>query len=297
MLPGPIHEFTTATEFRTGLLIGLVLAALGFVFRDRQPRTVPMLGLLITLGFAVGIASSSNLPANMALGATFLGIGGWVANRWGRSLITSVLLAVPGAVLLLTDLGSHRSRWVVPLAFVTVVIASPLVADFDRRFGDAGWPVVLYAVSVVGVYYTVPDTERVLVLLGVTAPLVLLGWPRVFASLGHGGSYAVTGILIWVAAFESRGADTALIGAIGCLGLLVFEPAARLFMRGRDTILAASSSRAWALLGAVTLQLLLAFVASRIAGARATLSQAIFVIVFESVAVTAALCTGYVRTG
>ena len=272
MMPGPIHDFIGKSQFHAGLLLGVVLALVGAVYgfaaRRRGRPARPIGGLLVGLGFAVGIAATTALPLSVALGFVLLGLGGFVAGYLGgvdRALV-STALAVPGAIALSTHTGAHRAYWVAPLAIIAVVCAAPLTADFDRRFGVRGGPLVLYAVSVVGVFYAVPNTARALVLLGVALPIALLGWPIALARLGQAGSYVAVGALVWVATYEGRGRDAATIGAIACLGLLVVERW--------------SNSR-WGVAGAVLVQLVLVLVASRVAGIRHATGTAALVVVIE----------------
>jgi hypothetical protein len=199
-------------------------------------------------------------------------------------------LALPGALVLAARLGS-RPQWVAPVAVFAIVLASPLVSDFDRHHARAGWPLPLYAISVVGVYFTVPDTERALVLLGVTLPLVFLGWPTPFVSLGAGGSYAAVGVLIWVGAFESRGRESAFIGAIACLALLVIEPLARLLTPPRRMIVEIPWKGPWAIAPVAVVQLVLVYIASRVAGREKTVAAAVFIVACEMVAAVAVLRT------
>jgi hypothetical protein len=287
MMPGPIHDFIGKSQFHAGLLLGVVLALVGAVYgfaaRRRGRPARPIGGLLVGLGFAVGIAATTALPLSVALGFVLLGLGGFVAGYLGgvdRALV-STALAVPGAIALSTHTGAHRAYWVAPLAIIAVVCAAPLTADFDRRFGVRGGPLVLYAVSVVGVFYAVPNTARALVLLGVALPIALLGWPIALARLGQAGSYVAVGALVWVATYEGRGRDAATIGAIACLGLLVVEPAARALRRGRDTVVERWSNSRWGVAGAVLVQLVLVLVASRVAGIRHATGTAALVVVIE----------------
>jgi hypothetical protein len=62
---------------------------------------------------------------------------------------------------------------------------------------------VLLAITLVGLFYTVPDTGDAVVLLGVALPVAALGWPWVVARLGAGGSFAIAGLLAWVAAWRA----------------------------------------------------------------------------------------------
>ena len=78
---------------------------------------------------------------------------------------------------------------------------------------------------------THPDTEEILVLVGVMLPLVLLAWPKVLAGLAGVGAFPLIGLLAWVVAWGGRGRETAIVGAVASLGLLVAEPFAR-WLRG-----------------------------------------------------------------
>ncbi len=283
MLAGAINELAQASEFRAGLLVGAALATgtLLLVVGRRPRRVVPIGGSLIALGFALGLAVSSNLPLGVAIGAALLAAGGFVAGRTRGRMGVALVLAVPGAVVLSTHAGRPRHAWIELVTGFVIVVASPLVADFDRRFARAGWPLALYAISTAGVYFTVPDTERALVLLGVSMPLVFLGWPAPFGSLGAGGASAAIGVLMWTAAFESRGREASLVGAIGCLALLVAEPCARLLGRRRATLLSAVPHRPWSITVVGALHLAAVFVASRVAGLRASVAEAVIIVAFE----------------
>src|SRR5205085_2473471 len=178
---------------------------------------------------------------------------------------------------------------------LVVIVACPLVGGFDRHFGAAGWSLPFYAISVAGVYFTVPDTERALALLGVAIPLALLGWPVAFASLGSGGAYAAVGALIWTAASESSGREASFVGAIGCLGLLVADPMARALGRRRASLLDFVPRRASSVVFVGAIHLGLVFIASRIAGLRNSVAEATVIVTFALAVTVVALRTSYVR--
>jgi hypothetical protein len=137
-----------------------------------------------------------------------------------------------------------------------ILLAAPLAADFDRRHETRGLATLFLLLSIGGVFLTVPDTEEILVLLGAAAPVVILAWPRAFASSGF-GLYPLVGILMWVIAWGGRGREGSIVGAAACLGVLVIEPLAVAFSRRSRSP------------GALSLGLLhgaLVFVAARIAG-------------------------------
>lgn len=301
MIPGPIRDFLDKPEFRSGIGAGAGLAvfalALGLVAKERRRATLPIGGVLVAAGFVLGVRDSPRLSPSTGIGLLLLAAAGATASRLRRPAHTVIgaALALPGAIVLATHTRvppvpeHHHAAWTAPLIVVSIVVGGPLVADFDRRFGVRGWPMVLYAVSAVGVFFTVPDTERALVLLGISLPLLLLGWPFAFASLGPAGSYAAVGVLVWVSATEGRGRHSAIIGGIACLGLFVVEPLARAVRGGRATVFQGLSTAWWMVFPVALVHLALVFVASRIAGLQHSTGIAAAIVGAELVVVTLAL--------
>jgi hypothetical protein len=291
MISGTLHEIVSRSEFRVGLDWGAAFAGLAalagvlsiLLFR----RPAPLAGLVVPLAFANGVKHWVALPGNVTQGFLLLAIAGLVAEvlaHWWRPLeFAGIVLAIPGAWLLTSNTGLPEIRWVAPLVITATVVGGTLVADFDRRHAERGWSVVMLAVSVVGIYFTVPDTERALVLLGASLPLVLLGWPFALASLGTVGAYPAVGALAWTAAYEGRGRHSAIVAGVACLGLFVVEPLVRLLKFGASTFLDALPQRSWVIIPVATAHLALVFVASRVAGLRTAVGQAVAVAAMDLV--------------
>ncbi len=294
MMPGSVRDVVAQTSFQMGFVIGVVFAVMaGVVAWALRQRPLPLGGLVVASGFVLGIVSSRELPASLPWGLLLLSIGGFVAGRIAQQRavqpVAVVACALPGALALSTDTGSPQTRWIPTLVVVAVAIGSPLVADFDRRYGARGWSLVCYAISVGGVYLTVPDTELALVLLGACLPALLLGWPTTFASLGWAGSYAAVGALAWVGTFEARGRHAAIFGAVGCLGLLVAEPIADVLRDGHGTIVNRLAKHRSSIVPVAAAQLALVLVASRVAGRTHNVRAAFIMTAVELAAAVAAL--------
>jgi hypothetical protein len=302
MISATLHEIVSRSEFRAGLKWGLALAALvaiaGLISMFFFKRPAPFAGLIVAVAFANGVAHSGvrnpeALPGNVTQGLFFLAIGGLVAGvlaSWRRPLaLSGIVFAIPGASLLTHNTGLPNLGWVAPLVVIGTALGGTLVADFDHRHAKRGWAVVMFAVSVVGVYFTVPDTERALVLLGASLPLVLLGWPFAFASLGSVGAYPAVGALAWTAAFEGLGRPASIVGGIACLGLFVAEPLARLGQGRTGAILSWLPLRWWVAFPVVFGHLVLVFVASRIAGLRTGVGAAAVIALIELATAVAVL--------
>jgi hypothetical protein len=112
-----------------------------------------------------------------------------------------------------------------------------LVADHDRscpRTGEPALPLagrfaaapVLLAVTVFGVWVTVPETQHVVVLMGAALPVAAVAFLRP-TSLGIPGAFAAVAVLAWVIEVDGQARDGAVVGSIACLGLLLFEPVLR----------------------------------------------------------------------
>jgi hypothetical protein len=86
---------------------------------------------------------------------------------------------------------------------------------------------MLLGCSAIGVYYTVPDTELPLVLMGCCVPLVLLSVPWPYASLGTAGSAVTAAVFTWVIMIGGRGRPGSVVAGVATLGLLLILPVAR----------------------------------------------------------------------
>jgi hypothetical protein len=177
--------------------------------------------------------------------------------------------------------------WLSLLAAVAAVVVAVLLADFDDRWGHRGLGPALLAVSLAGVYATVPDTEMALVALGAVLPLTLLGWPRPLASLGRAGAWAAAGSLVWVVASGGAARGSAVVGGIACLGLLVVEPVARRLHPEHRSVLARLPDGRLGTPAAAAVQLGLVYVASRVAGTQPSVVVAAAIALAATVAAVA----------
>jgi hypothetical protein len=266
----------TGPETTAGLLFGLVGLAVGlvaaFARRDTPAPTVPVVGLLFAAAVALGVRQTLGLPGELALGLTVL-VGAGLAAGLPVGGPLAPALAVPGAWLVAASSDLTDGRLGVLVA-VAVVAGGFLLADFDARWRHRGLAPVLLAVSVAGVYTTVPDTEPAMVALGVALPLALLGWPWPLGSVGRAGAYAATGALCWVVAAGGIGRGSAVVGGVACLGLLAVEPAARLLAPSHGSVLEHLPDGRWGVVAVAVVHLGLVYVAARVAGLRSTVAEA-----------------------
>ena len=302
MIPEPLSTLLEGAEFRTAVPFGFAALVLGVAVgllwrRSGRSSQVPLAGILVVVAGALAlreqVASAPGrlivdpvLASGLVLGLGLLLLAGVVADTMRWPLPVAALLAVPGAAVVATSTDLVDVPWIRVTVATGAVLGGWTMASLDRRWAADGLVPPLLALSAVGIYFTVPDTEEAMVLLGVAAPLAVLGWPLRLARMGTGGSLAVTGFLCWTVAAGGYGRPSSIVGGLACLGLLFVEPLGRLATGG--------SAWTWrrgryAPYAAMAVHLALVYVASRVAGLRRTVPAAIGVAGAELVLATAAL--------
>ncbi len=264
-------DLLTGKDFLTAFGYGSMAAAIatlaGFASRRSGRSAAPVGGLGLAVAAALALGRVIDVPAEVWSGVVLLAVGAALGSLT-ESFPVLVMGVVPGAWIMAFQLQLPGPRWVSALVFGALVGGVPLAADFDRRYRDAGFGPALLALAVAGLFFTVPDTETAVVLLGVAVPIGVAGWPLRAVSLGAPGVAMSLGIFVWVAAVGGQARPASVIGAVAALGLLVAEPLGRRLLRTDVTViddLAADPSGAL-VVGAA--QFLLVFVASRVAGLR-----------------------------
>lgn len=258
------------SNFRAGVEVGLVAVAVavivGAAWRRHTGNPAPVGGVLLALAATVALGTTAtagaSVPRGLAIALCLLALGGLVGDLFRSPSALRVVLAVPGGLVLATQSGLSGAVWIRVLVLATSVVGGALVADFDRRHRGRSLALPLFAVSALGVYYTVPDTEQALALLGVCLVVAVAAWPVPFVSLGSSGSFAATGALAWVVAVGGAGRPGATVGGVACLALLVVEPLSRVSGAWRDRGRLFGTS-AWSVLPVASIQLLLVALASR----------------------------------
>jgi hypothetical protein len=282
-----------AKEVTAGLLPGLLAAAVGatagLMWLGVWGRPLPAAGLLLVAGAAWGLWEAAALPPGLVEGLVALAGAGLVAGTLPLPHIAGALLAIPGAWILASQGDLVGEDWIRILVAAGAVAGGVLAADFDRRWSGAGFPPVLLAIAVVGVYFAVPDTEQASVLMGAALPLALLGWPRALAGLGSAGAYAASGLVVWTAAAGGAARPSSIVGGVACLGLLLIEPLGRAIAPRGSSLLEVVEGRRWVVVPVAAGQLALVYVASRWAGLRPTVNEAVVIVMIELVLVVVAV--------
>jgi hypothetical protein len=222
--------------------VGLVFGALAYfasgVIAAARHTTNDGAGIVFAAALVLAVRDvfgAAAAPAGFVAGLVLLAVGGAVAARarprvataWYVSFLRTGAALLPGVVVLVAVFPVHDPTWVRLAVGASVLIATPLVHDYDATHGARGAPFLLLLVSALAVYYTVPDTELPLVLLGCCIPLALLSVPQPLRRLGPAGTAAAIGVYAWVVVVGGRGRAGSVIAGIAALGILVVEPLAR----------------------------------------------------------------------
>lgn len=286
-------EALQSDEFLAGLALGFGALTVGvlIVYVWRQWRNDPAgpAGLLSAVAAAVALSLTSDVDPGLWIGIGLLALGGAIHPVVRGLPGSSAILAIPGAWWVARQVELPGAEWVSWLLLLWIVVAASLVSDFDLHFADRGYGPVLMAISIAGMFVTLPDTEEVLVVLGAVLPVTLLAWPRPLTYLGPAGAYPLLGIVAWVIAEGGRGRESSVVGAAACLGFLALEPVVR-HWRGR-TFLDRSPARWWLLPLVMSCHLGFVLVAARVAGLADTPERAALVVAGAAAVTIALLAT------
>ncbi len=245
---GKITDLIDTSQFQAGLVDGVLALAIVLacsairVFGRRPPVAGAVFvgaGLAVLSGFGPG-RGALDIGVLAPTGVVVLGAGGALSRFVPKPvrLALTPLLLLPGSVLLGVAIHRHGApSWVAPVLVFAVPALGAFAGDFDRYHGRRSYGPALLVVSVAGVYVTVPDTEGARGLLGVAFPLIFLAFPKPMATLGASGAAAAVGLVCYVAAIEGAARPGSIVGAIGCVGMLAYEPIGRRIlgtMRERD---------------------------------------------------------------
>lgn len=259
-----------AEEFQAGVQTGvaalLLAVVLGIVWHAWRHRRLPAGGLLFATAGLLALEQHLDLRDEVPIGVGLLALAGLTGDVFHTPLALRALLSLPGAWLLGFGTEVAIVDWVPYAVTATIVVGGTAASDLDRRWRDPSVACGLLAITVIGVYLTVPDTEAPLSLLVPAVLLALVAWPAGRLRMGSGGSYAAVGLLAWATAFGGIGRVGSIVGGLASLGLLLVEPAARVIARFRGPLLPRPGFGAVVVVG--TAQAALVLVTSRVAGFR-----------------------------
>jgi hypothetical protein len=214
-------------EFGAGLATGALFAFLsglpGMVSALRGSRRSFPLGGVAFVAAAVVALGSDGVAVFPAL--ALIGIGAAAAARALVGTTRSALAAAPFAGVLALGFDADGT-WLARAVFVGAAVVPIVVATFEEVWREEPIGPMLFALSVLGVSLSVPDTEHVAALAGAVLPVAGFGWPLGLLRLGRAGSGAAVALVVWASAIDSRARPASFLAAIACFGLLLAFPIA-----------------------------------------------------------------------
>jgi hypothetical protein len=121
-------------------------------------------------------------------------------------------------VLVAVAIPEGAPRWMRLFALVATLVAAPLVVASDRCSPRLSAPFL--AVSAVGLYWCVPDTEHARALVGAAPPVAVVTLDR-GRRPDPAGTAAAVGLFVWTATVGGVGRPGSVIGGAACLGVLL----------------------------------------------------------------------------
>lgn len=278
-----LTEILESSLFLWGLVLGVVcLVAVALITRHLGgQKPYPLGGMLIAIAtiLAWGLGGESAALAWLGL-ATVIVLTAAAGMASARPEVIA-LASLPGAVIL--AFATPSDPWWFRLVVVSIPVTGFLVDEFDVRYRHLGLGMLFYGLACLGSFLAVPDTELPRALLAVAFPIMFLTWPKVIVSLGRTGGYAAIAVFTVSTVTGGVGRPASVIGAMACLGLLILEP---IMVRVRPLL---GSLPAWlhqtpeaAIMAAIP-QMVLVFVASRVAGLMESVAAATITVVVLSV--------------
>lgn len=239
------------------VLAVLVVAIIARSVGHRGP--VPLGGVAVLVGAAAGLESVGLNDGTAWLAAATTAVALGVASFSSRRLLW-VVASVPGSVL---AAEGATVEWHVALLVPATAVGAALLADVDSGWRNPPAGPFVLVVTILGVFLTVPDTERARVLAAAAVPLLVLSIPPGLARLGAASAGAAVMLLGWVVLLEGVGRSGAIVGAAGCLLAMALPPVVRRLIGDSPPTLALAAVH----LGVV-------FGCSRVAGLRESAAEA-----------------------
>lgn len=274
-------DLLTSSAFILPVIIGVAAAGVTAVWAvgwtDAEGPS-PIAGIALAGAFL--LARPEGLDAWLVVGVVAVGVAGILP----RAAVWRVLLTIPGTLLLAAGVDPP-STWLRVIIIVSIPTLAAFVSDFDVRYREGALGPGVFALSTVGVFFAVPDTEQAVVLMGVALPFVFLTFPKPVASLGVPGSFAVVAAFVWTVAMGSLGRQRVAVAALVALGLLIVEPLMSWLLRSRQPLARTAT------VIVLAAQLLVVFLASRVAAPRTDL---VTIAMFSGVALLTGAALVYV---
>ena len=244
----------------------------------RRPP-LPAAGIALAVAALVAVAWAPDGEAvgmRQVAGVAAAGAGAWVGARLHLPLAVQPALVLPGAVLTVDAMRITDRAGAVAPAVVAAAVLAVVVAESDRfHVATAAGPPLL-AVSILGMYATIPETGQILPVAVVAVPIALVGGPARLARLGTPGAAASVVLLVAIVAEGGQARPASIVGGLASMGVLALEPVAHRIVPAAGPPPDRWASGPMAVL--VGVHVVVVAVASRVAGLRGSGAEALVIV-------------------
>lgn len=217
---GAMPDLLTTAGFQVGVVVALACAAALAVAGWRVPVLL-VAPLTAVAGTLAGFAAERRWSWDLVIGLAALALGA----EWSRprAVVIRGCAAAPGAAIVALALPEPVPGWGGPALFAAVVGGS-LVAEWF----DAASPrlfTMCFALTALGVYSCVPDTEYARSLVGgMLGACALVVVPRLRSR--PSAVTTLVGLCGYSAVAGGYARPSSVVGAIGCIGVIALLPVA-----------------------------------------------------------------------
>lgn len=187
-------------------------------------------GALAVLGLLFPVDSSLlvSLVLVVAAGA-LVDVAGFVPARRWRAVVQAVAWGVAAVFSLLfaSAITPELDPWLQITLASWVLAVAVAVRSLDRSsLADVVAPML--AITVIGIWVTVPETDMIEALLGLSLPMALVTVSPINGRATASGLFLVACLLGWLIVDGAAGRDVATLGGLVSAGMLVLAPLIRI---------------------------------------------------------------------
>lgn len=214
-------DLFTRPDFQIGLACGIaasVILASSLTVRGLSSRAAGPISVFI---FLAVIFLDLGQRLSLAVGVGAVAFAGFL---WHRSRIIALIVAVLGASIVMyrSGISDNAEVWVRPLGVAVILAVGWCLIRYEEA-GNRPHSVLLLAITLFGIWATVPETRIPRLLLGgwsgllpglLVASLPKLGW----------WAPAVAAPIVWMTAMAGNSRPGSIVGGWASLGILLLRP-------------------------------------------------------------------------
>jgi len=218
--------------FQAGLLAGLIGLVLIILVSVARRSPVIGWGILFSASVVVVLVLDDRVEWALVTGLAIVAVGGVTIDLAGLVKRRSVSYLAKGtawgiaviAVFWFTNaVYSPVERWI-SIAFPLVILLIGASVSAFRRSAHPNLLGPMVAVSILGIWVTVPETDSVTVLVGAAFPLGLATVPPFRARAISAGAFALGSVIAWLTAVGGESNAATIVGGWSAIGIIPLLP-------------------------------------------------------------------------